>query len=324
MANISSYNQLSSWNEDDDLLFVQQPDAPKKAHPSQMKEYILGGLDVSSVGGTGKYISAISEADGKINATAETMDEAPTEGSENIVSSGGVAVALSDLQTQINTLNGDNKTIIPENADINNIQYTAVGQYITNGSNKNIQNVPNAVKNLSFYMKVINSLTNESVQISSAWKERIQIIIPIDASAMYIREAKSNASASDITYGSWQTVLTDKSASLTGSFNIDTTQHPNAENSVIVRQFGKVVSINGYILRANLPNSGTTYRLGTLSNVSNPPIDIRTLGTIANAAYDNGDNVYLVVGTDGSISIKTRSSVGSSLAIYFSVTYIAN
>jgi hypothetical protein len=60
-------------------------------------------------------------------------------------------------------------------------------------------------------MNVINSLTNESVQISSAWKERIQIIIPIDASAMYIREVKSNASASDITYGSWQTVLTDKS-----------------------------------------------------------------------------------------------------------------
>ena len=43
MANISSYNQLSSWNEDDDLLFVQQPDAPKKAHPSQMKQYVEAG-----------------------------------------------------------------------------------------------------------------------------------------------------------------------------------------------------------------------------------------------------------------------------------------
>jgi hypothetical protein len=43
MANISSYNQLSSWNEDDDLLFVQQPDAPKKAHPSQVKQYVEAG-----------------------------------------------------------------------------------------------------------------------------------------------------------------------------------------------------------------------------------------------------------------------------------------
>ena len=96
MANISSYNQLSSWNEDDDLLFVQQPDAPKKAHPSQMKEYILRGLDVSSVGGTGKYISAISEADGKISATAETMDTAPTEGSSKAVTSGGIKTAIDD------------------------------------------------------------------------------------------------------------------------------------------------------------------------------------------------------------------------------------
>lgn len=96
MANISSYNQLSSWNEDDDLLFVQQPDAPKKAHPSQMKEYILEGLDVASVGGTGKYISAISEADGKISATAETMDEVPTQDSNKPVKSGGVFNAIDD------------------------------------------------------------------------------------------------------------------------------------------------------------------------------------------------------------------------------------
>lgn len=94
MANISSYDQLSSWNEDDDLLFVQQPDAPKKAHPSQMKEYILEGLDVSSVGGTGKYISEISETDGKINAIEETMDAVPTEGSSKAVTSGGVYTSL--------------------------------------------------------------------------------------------------------------------------------------------------------------------------------------------------------------------------------------
>jgi len=111
MANISSYNQLSSWNEDDDLLFVQQPDAPKKAHPSQMKEYILRGLDVSSVGGTGKYISEISEADGKISATAETMDEAPTEGSSKLAKSGGIKAAI------------DNRVEIQNNAGFHNSIY---------------------------------------------------------------------------------------------------------------------------------------------------------------------------------------------------------
>ena len=116
MANISSYNQLSSWNEDDDLLFVQQPDAPKKAHPSQMKEYILGGLDVSSVGGAGKYISAISETDGKISATAETMDEAPTEGSSKLVKSGGIKTAI------------DNRVEIQNNAGFRNSIYR--GKYL--------------------------------------------------------------------------------------------------------------------------------------------------------------------------------------------------
>lgn len=51
----------------------------------------LGTLDVSSVGGTGKVISAISETNGKISATATTMDIAPTPGSSNPVTSDGVA-----------------------------------------------------------------------------------------------------------------------------------------------------------------------------------------------------------------------------------------
>ena len=54
----------------------------------------IGGLDVSSVGGDGKYISAISETDGKISATATTMDTTPTENSKKAVTSGGIKAAL--------------------------------------------------------------------------------------------------------------------------------------------------------------------------------------------------------------------------------------
>lgn len=56
----------------------------------------INALDVSSVGGTGKYISAISEADGKISATEETMDDAPTENSNAPVKSGGIKTAIDD------------------------------------------------------------------------------------------------------------------------------------------------------------------------------------------------------------------------------------
>lgn len=50
----------------------------------------IGALDVESVGGTGKYIKSISETDGVISATSETMDAAPTAESDKAVKSGGV------------------------------------------------------------------------------------------------------------------------------------------------------------------------------------------------------------------------------------------
>lgn len=53
-------------------------------------ENAINVLDVAEAGGSGKYISAISEANGKISATEGTIDSAPTSGSGNPVSSGGV------------------------------------------------------------------------------------------------------------------------------------------------------------------------------------------------------------------------------------------
>lgn len=54
----------------------------------------INALDVSSVGGDGKYISAISEDNGKIAATATTMDTTPTASSTKAVTSGGIKSAL--------------------------------------------------------------------------------------------------------------------------------------------------------------------------------------------------------------------------------------
>ena len=56
----------------------------------------VNALDVSSVGGAGKYISSISETDGKISATATTMDTTPTASSTNAVTSGGVKTELDN------------------------------------------------------------------------------------------------------------------------------------------------------------------------------------------------------------------------------------
>lgn len=61
----------------------------------------INALDVSIVGGDGKIISAISETDGKISATAKTMDSAPTEGhTDTTVTSAGIKAAIDAISTE--------------------------------------------------------------------------------------------------------------------------------------------------------------------------------------------------------------------------------
>lgn len=59
----------------------------------------IQALDVSSAGGSGKYISAISETDGKISATAGNISGTVTAGDNAPVSGGAVADILSNLPT---------------------------------------------------------------------------------------------------------------------------------------------------------------------------------------------------------------------------------
>ena len=59
----------------------------------------IAALDVASVGGSGKYISAISEADGKISATATNLSTTPTNGSAVPITSGGVYAKFASLDT---------------------------------------------------------------------------------------------------------------------------------------------------------------------------------------------------------------------------------
>lgn len=71
-------------------------------HSLDLSNYVtnaINALDVSSVGGDGKYISEISETDGKISATATTMDATPTENSTKAVTSGGIKTALNNYVT---------------------------------------------------------------------------------------------------------------------------------------------------------------------------------------------------------------------------------
>lgn len=54
----------------------------------------IAALDVSAIGGTGKYIYQVSETDGKIAASAGTLSTTPTSGSNDPITSGAVYTAL--------------------------------------------------------------------------------------------------------------------------------------------------------------------------------------------------------------------------------------
>ena len=70
----------------------------------------IGTLDVASVGGSGKYITTISETDGKISATASTADTTVTSGSSNLITSGAVYTAIANLD--VASVGGSSKYLI--------------------------------------------------------------------------------------------------------------------------------------------------------------------------------------------------------------------
>lgn len=77
-------------------IAASESDDSKAATPKAVRDAI-NALDVSEAGGTGKYIASISETDGKISATAETMDTTPTANSQKAITSGGVKAAIAAL-----------------------------------------------------------------------------------------------------------------------------------------------------------------------------------------------------------------------------------
>lgn len=102
VSDVSSENKFvtaaekTAWNAK-----ANASDVYTKSQTDTAIETAIGTLDVTSVGGSGKYISAISETNGKIEATAETMDTTPTANSTVPVTSGGVAASQAAQDAEI-------------------------------------------------------------------------------------------------------------------------------------------------------------------------------------------------------------------------------
>lgn len=91
----------------------------------------INSLDVPSVGGSGKYISAISEADGKISATESEITSTVSSGNSQPVTSGGVASELEKYPTFISTTMTDANQCVLNHPTLNRVYFYA-GNFTTN------------------------------------------------------------------------------------------------------------------------------------------------------------------------------------------------
>ena len=90
--------------------------------------------------------------------------------------------------------------------------------------------------------------------------------------------------------------------------------------NLTVKQYGKVVVLNGFISASLTANTET--QIATISGVSLPTENVRAVCGVANAAYQHpADTAYIIVGTSGKISVNSTQS--GTKAVYFSVSYIA-
>ena len=111
----------------------------------------INDLDVAAVGGTTRYIYSISQADGKISASAYTSDSSPTPGSTKLVQSGGVKTyvdtevqALEDnVPAMSETQVYGQGTRIPADSNLNDYWTAGSFHILTADNARSILNKPN-------------------------------------------------------------------------------------------------------------------------------------------------------------------------------------
>lgn len=115
----------------------------------------INDLDHTAVGGSTKYLTTISQANGIIDATAATPDTVPTTSSTKLITSGGVKTYVDNAvatKASINDIYGPG-TAIPDGADLNDDTYKVPGVYYrkSTSTTEYVTNTPVA----SNYFKII-------------------------------------------------------------------------------------------------------------------------------------------------------------------------
>ena len=166
----------------------------------------INSLDVPSVGGSGKYISAISETDGKISATASDITSSVSSGNSQPVTSGGVYNDSFLLREE-------------ENSDIDNYPIDGVRAYRVAG-------------------KSIGWVANDGVIINIPWSnDRFGAQIAIDDQSNWLAiRTKSQGTWSD-----WDRIVNEEY--LKSSW-VDTGILSSSLGSIKYKKIGSLVALS--------------------------------------------------------------------------------
>ena len=179
---LSERYSLAVWNDNSDTLDAYAGTVNTalagKATPGDITAAIAA-LDVSIKGGTGKYISAIKETDGKIDATPMSLASAPESGGTAAISSGAVYTALAS-KIEINDVFGLG-TKIEDDTDLNSLETPGV-YYREKSTNASIEHKP--IDGYAFRL---------TVEYLNSTSRRRQVFIPLISTAeFYIRIQNNN------------------------------------------------------------------------------------------------------------------------------------
>lgn len=127
-------NVQADWSQTDssaDDYIKNKPEIPSltnyytKTETNAEIQGAITDLDVPSTSATGHYIKSIAQADGLIEAVAETLSTSPTSASEKPITSGAVYTALTNKLEKTDVFSAG--TTINNNTDLDTI--TTVGLY---------------------------------------------------------------------------------------------------------------------------------------------------------------------------------------------------
>ena len=241
----------------------------------------IDGLDVSSVGGDGKYISAISETDGKISATSTTMDTAPTANSTKAVTSGGIKTAISTAETNAKNLANATGTLAIANGGTN---ATTADEAVTNLLSATSQGDGDVTDDTDLITSHASGYTTTNNKFykrkgSKLWNYisgKISSVLGLTATS-YGGNSATATSATNSTNATYSTYLGTSSANYTKS-TLDTALS------------GKVPTtrkVNGHALSADVTVSKSDVGLGSVANTgdSATPVNGGTTKFTTGGAY---------------------------------------